>query len=133
MKLNEQEVNVRIKLAGLWTAMLFIFAYVDIFGFYRADIINGALNGTVGEFDASQTFFLLTTLYVLIPSLLVYLTLVLKARLARNLNIVFAVIYILTIIGAAVSEDWAYYIAGSIFEVILLAVIVRTSLKWPKE
>ena len=27
--------------------MLFVFAYVDIFGFFRADVVNGALTGTV--------------------------------------------------------------------------------------
>ena len=36
-------VDVRIVLSGLWVSMLFVFAYVDIFGFWRADVINGAL------------------------------------------------------------------------------------------
>ena len=31
-------VNVRLKIASLWTSMLFVFAYVDIFGLYRPDI-----------------------------------------------------------------------------------------------
>ena len=30
-------VNVRIKIAALWTAMLFVFAYVDLFNLYRPD------------------------------------------------------------------------------------------------
>jgi hypothetical protein len=31
---------VRIILSTLWTSMLFVFAYVDIFGFWRADVIR---------------------------------------------------------------------------------------------
>ena len=30
-------------LSALWIAMLFVFAYVDIFGFYRADVLDAAL------------------------------------------------------------------------------------------
>jgi hypothetical protein len=32
----------RIMLSLLWTSMLFVFAYVDIFGFWRSDVIKGA-------------------------------------------------------------------------------------------
>jgi hypothetical protein len=31
-------VHTRIKLSALWTSMLFVFAYVDLFSLYRADI-----------------------------------------------------------------------------------------------
>jgi len=39
--LHDTKVDVKIVLSGLWIAMLFVFAYVDIFGFWRADVING--------------------------------------------------------------------------------------------
>ena len=42
---HDQRVNVKVVLSGLWVSMLFVFAYVDIFGFWRADVINGALDG----------------------------------------------------------------------------------------
>ena len=38
---------MRIKISALWTAMLFVFAYVDIFGFHRADVLRTALDGRV--------------------------------------------------------------------------------------
>ena len=31
-------VNVRIKISALWTAMMFVFAYVDLFSLYRPDV-----------------------------------------------------------------------------------------------
>jgi hypothetical protein len=31
-------VNVRIKISALWTSMLFVFAYVDLFSLYRPDL-----------------------------------------------------------------------------------------------
>jgi hypothetical protein len=33
-KFEPSKVNVRIKISALWTAMLFVFAYVDIFSLY---------------------------------------------------------------------------------------------------
>jgi len=36
-KLEPSNVNVRIKLSALWTSMLFVFAYVDLFSLYRPD------------------------------------------------------------------------------------------------
>ena len=40
---QDQKVNVKIVLSGLWVSMLFVFAYVDIFAYLRADVINGAI------------------------------------------------------------------------------------------
>jgi hypothetical protein len=34
-------VNVRIKISALWTSMLFVFAYVDLFSLYRRDVRAG--------------------------------------------------------------------------------------------
>jgi hypothetical protein len=74
----ETKVDTKVVLSGLWISMLFVFAYVDIFGFGRADVINGALEGTVPGpgFDIGQTFLALTTLYILIPSLMVVISLI---------------------------------------------------------
>lgn len=36
--LDPASVNVRVKIAALWTAMMFVFAYVDLFSLYRADV-----------------------------------------------------------------------------------------------
>ena|SRR6056297_2551095 len=130
---EEQQVSVRVKIAGLWTSMMFLFAYVDIFSFYREDVLTGALNGTVADFEINQTFLLLTTVFILIPSLMIFLSLVMKARVNRIVNIVVAAMYILAIIGAAVGDEWHYYLLGSVFEVALLVVLIRYAVKWPTQ
>jgi len=42
-----------------------------------------------------------------------------------------SVLYIITTIGWAIGETWAYYLLGSFIEVILLVAIARTAWKWP--
>lgn len=122
----------RVVLSALWTSMLFVFAYVDIFGFFRADVINGALAGEVPGpgFQIDQTFLALTTIYVLVPSLMVVGALLLPARQNRVANIVLAAIYALTIAGGMVGETWVYYLVGSAVELVLLLTIVRTAYRW---
>lgn len=131
-KLEESKVNVRIKISALWAAMLFVFAYVDLFSLYRPDFRADIEAGEVAGFTIGQGFLLGTTLYILIPSLMVFLALVLRPRLNRIASISLSIVYALTIIGASVGE-WNYWILGSAVEVGLLAAIVYYAWTWPRE
>ena len=124
-------VNVRIKIAALWTSMLFVFAYVDIFSLYRADFRAALEAGEIGGFTVNQSFLVGTTAYVVIPSLMVFGVLILRPRVDRIVNIALSSVYALTIIGGAIGE-WTYYILGSAIEVALLAAIVYYAWTWPK-
>ena len=116
-------VNVRIKISALWTSMLFVFAYVDLFSLYRPDFRADVEAGEIGGFTVNQSFLLGTTAYVVIPSLMVFLSLVLRPRVDRIANIALGVVYALTVIAGAIGE-WNYYILGSAIEVMLLAAVV---------
>ena len=125
-------VNVRIKISALWTSMLFVFAYVDLFSLYRRDFRAELEAGEVSGFSINQSFLLGTTVYVVIPSLMVFLALVLRPRVSRIANIALGIVYALTIIAGAIGE-WGYYILGSAIEVALLAAVVYYAWTWPKE
>jgi hypothetical protein len=131
-KFEPSNVNVRIKISALWTSMLFVFAYVDLFSLYRPDFRADLEAGEIAGFTVNQAFLLGTTAYVVIPSLMVFLALILRPRVSRIANIVLGIIYALTIIAGAIGE-WNYYILGSAVEVTLLAAIVYCAWTWPKE
>ena len=132
--LHDTKVDVKLVLSGLWISTAFVFAYVDIFGFWRADVINGALAGKVpgAGYKIGQSFLLLSTMYILIPSLMVIVSLVAPARLNRTANIVASLTYAVTVLVAVISEGWWYYILGSIIEVVLLLSIARVAWTWPR-
>jgi hypothetical protein len=92
-KFEPANVNVRIKISALWASMLFVFAYVDLFSLYRPDVRADLEAGEVGGFDITQWFLLGTTVYVLIPSLMVFLALVLRPRVDRIANIALGIVY----------------------------------------
>jgi hypothetical protein len=130
---QDQKVNVKVVLSGLWVSMLFVFAYVDIFGFWRADVINGALDGEVpgAGFDIDQTFLTLTTLYILVPSLMVAFSLMAPVRFNRPVNLVVSVLYAFSVVAAMIGETWTYYILGSVVEILLLLAIAAVAWFWP--
>lgn len=131
-KLEPSNVNVRIKISALWTSMLFVFAYVDLFTLYRPDFRADVEAGEIGGFTVNQSFLLGTTVYVVIPSLMVFCALILRPRVNRIANIALSIMYALTIIAGAIGE-WNYYILGSAIEVAQLAAIVYYAWNWPKE
>ena len=130
---QDTPVDVKLVLCALWIAMLFVFAYVDIFGFYRADVLDAALDGEVAGtgFTVNQTFLISTLIYILLPILMVVLSLVLKPRVNRIVNVVVSLVYMISIIVSVIGEEWAYYILGSLIEEVLLVAIARTAWKWP--
>ncbi len=127
-------VNVKVVLSALWVAMLFLFAYVDMFGFFRADVLNAALKGEVGStgLAANQVFLTATLIYILLPSLMVVLSLLLTPRANRITNIAVSLLYTATILRSCIGETWAYYLIGSAVEAVLLLAITRTAWKWPR-
>ena len=131
-KFAPSNVNVRIKISALWTSMLFVFAYVDLFSLYRPDFRADLEAGEVGGFTVNQSFLLGTTAYVVIPSLMLFCALILRPRVNRIANIVLSTVYALTIVAGAIGE-WNYYILGSAIEVALLTAIVYYAWTWPKE
>ena len=134
-QLRDTQIDVKIVLSGLWVAMLFLFAYVDIFGFFRSDIIEGALAGEVpGQgITINQAFLAAATGYILIPSLMVVVSLIAPAKLNRRLNIGVSIFYAVTIASFCIGERWIYYLLGSFFEVVLLLLAARTAWRWPTD
>jgi len=122
-------IDVRIRMAALWATTMMIFAYVDLFSLFRPDFRAALDQGKVFVFDVGQPFLLGVTIYVIIPSLMIYLSLVMPRRLNRVVSISLAGLYAITIVGGAVGE-WSYYVLGSAVEVVLLALVVHHSWTW---
>jgi hypothetical protein len=110
-----------------------LFAYVDIFGLYRADVLDAALDGRIAttSFTVDQLFLTSTLIYILPPILMVVLSLLLRPRVNRTVNIVVSILYAISIIVSCIGETWAYYFLGSLVEVILLVAVARVAWKWP--
>jgi hypothetical protein len=131
--LEDLKVNVKIKLAALWVTLMLIYIYVDIFGFYEPGVIEDILAGIVWEFKISQAWALGALILMMIPSLMVFLSMILKAGVNRWVNIIVAVLYIAVGIGTTIGETWAFYIVGHVLGIVLLLTIIWTAVRWPRQ
>ena len=130
-RLQDSPVPVRLKLSALWVSVMFLYVYVDIFGFYKPGTIEDILVGRVWELDITQGWALGAMALMTIPSLMVCLSLLVTARVTRRANVVVAFLFVLITIGGLVGETWAYYWFGSVVETLLLLLIVRLAWTWP--
>ena len=131
--LADEPINVKLKLAALWTSFMFLYVYVDVFGFYTPGIIEGILVGELFTFQITPTFILVALVSVTIPGLMIFLSLALPARVNRWTNIVVATLYIpyslFNLLGAG---SWIHYYFGAGVEVVLLAIVLWYAWKWPR-
>ena len=124
-------IGVRLKISALWVAMLFLFAYGDIFGSFVPGHIDEIRGGTISGIEITQTFLLAASVYVAIASLMIFLTLVLRPRVNRWANIVLPILYIVSIIASVIGESWVYFWFLSIAEGVLLLLIIWYAWQWP--
>jgi Family of unknown function (DUF6326) len=129
--LEDVKIGVRLKISALWIAMLFLFAYGDIFGFFRREVIEEVIAGEISGTEITQTFLFAVSVYIAVASAMVFLTLVLRPRLNRWVNIVLPILYVVSIAASAIGEDWAYYYLLSLAEISLLVLIIWYAWTWP--
>lgn len=131
--LEDIKVNVKLKLAALWAAVMFIYIYVDIVTFFEPGTVENILEGKVWELDITPGWALGALLLMTLPSLMVFLSLALPAKVNRWTNVVIAAIYIVVSLANPIGETWAYFWVGAIVEVVLLALVVWYAWQWPRQ
>ena len=133
--LEDVKVNVKIKLSLLWVTLMFFYIYADILGFYRPGFIEQIIAGEIGEVGIPITqvpwLGLITTAP---PSVMVFLSLTLKAKANRWANIIVGIV-LLGVLGGffLMGGNPAWFIVYDIVEVVLLLLIVWFAWKWPKQ
>ncbi|KIC00234.1 hypothetical protein OA93_01070 [Flavobacterium sp. KMS] len=127
------KINVRIKLSALWASVMFCYIYGDYFSLYVPNKIQGFVSGD-NMLDNPIKLFAATILMV-IPSLMIFLSILLKPKLARLLNIIFGIIYtgiMLLIAATTLAPWWAFYVFLALVESVITVLIVWQAYKWPR-
>lgn len=130
--LEDQKINVKLKLASLWTSLMFLIIYIDYFHLYMPGSLNELLAGKVFIFNITQVFLLVALALVATPALMIFLSVALHAKVNRWVNIVIAAINIPFILYNLVGEAWVHMVVGAIWEVVLLCLIIFYAWKWPR-
>ena len=130
--LEDIKVSVKLKLASLWASFMFLYIYVDYFHLYMPNSINDILAGKVFVFDISYVFLMIAMFFVAIPVLMIFLSIVLPAKVNRLANIIIAVGYIPDMLFNLAGVAWLHMYFAAAIEVVLLCLIIRYAWKWPR-
>ena len=130
--LEDIKVSLKLKLATLWASFMFLYIYVDYFHLYMPGSIKDILAGKVFVFDISYVFLLIAMIFVAIPTLMIFLSVVLPAKVNRVTNIIVAIILIPYMLFNLVGEAWAHMYFAAAIEVVLLCLIIYYAWKWPR-
>jgi hypothetical protein len=132
--LENQKVNVKIKLATLWASVTFCYLYGDYFELYTPDKVNSLITGE-NNLD-SPTKLLIASIILAISSVMVAASIILKPKINRILNIIFGTLFTLMMvfIGIISTNEWyLFYVFLAFLESIITALIVWYAWNWPKE
>ena len=130
--LEDSTVPIRIRLAALWTSVLFCYIYADYFGLYVPGALQKMLDGTMEPLGpVTQKVLLGTSLMMAIPSLMVCLSVLMPASLARWLNVIVGLAY--TVIILLTMWSWQFYVFFGVIEVGLTISVAWIAWRWPRE
>lgn len=128
----DHSVSVKLKLAGLWTAMMLLYVYADILSVFRPGQIAEIESGKIGPLDVSQASLVFASLIVILPALMIVLSLTLRVSLNRPANLALGVLFTLVNVGNLIGESWVYYFLFGLLEIALTLAIVATAWNWPR-
>lgn len=133
-ELHDSKPDVKVVLSGLWISTMFVFVYVDVLASFRADNITSVLEGRISgtDIEINQRFLVLVTIFAIVPSLMVSVSLLARARINRIVNIVVSLAYMASAGATIVGEKWIYYIVGMVVEMMLWLAIARVAWTWPR-
>ena len=130
--LQENKINIRLKISFLWMGMMMLYIYNDFFHLFPPDSLQKIMDGNMGPLTISQLNLFMAALLMAIPVILSVVTLYFSSKTIRVINIVFGVLYTFVNIGNIIGETWIFYIFLGIIQVGITLAIVGSSLKWPK-
>jgi hypothetical protein len=132
--LEDVKINVKFKLSALWVTLMFFYLYADVLTFYQKGALEEIIGGELAGVQINQAFSFTAAIVMAIPSVMVFLSLALKAKVNRWANIIVGIysagLLLVTVLLAAAFDP--HYILYDIIEAVLIALILWYSWKWPK-
>lgn len=131
---EDVKINIKIKLAALWTALMFCYVYGDFFSLFVPGRIQNLMDGNSGAGETTPVTLLLYAVLLALPSLMIFLSVALPARVNRLVNIIVGIFFALVMIlvtSTSLGEWMIFYTFLGIIEIILTCIIVWLAIKWP--
>ena len=130
VKWQEERVNTRLRLSALWTTVMFFYVYADLFAFFDPKALRQITDGTLLRFPITQPMMLGFAVMMSIPTIMIFLSLALKANQSRWSNIVVGVVYTLVAAYTLTMPSSLSYRYFECLEILCTGYIVWSACKW---
>jgi hypothetical protein len=132
--LADVRINVKVRISALWGSLMFCYIYCDYFELYQPGKLSRMWEGRMGPLATSQGALFGAALLMAIPSVMVFLSLALRARANRIVNVILGAVYSAIMLAIVVTPGiWAYYRFMGVLETALSVLIVWEAWTWPKQ
>jgi hypothetical protein len=112
---------------------MFFYIYVDMLGFYTPGYIEAIMIGEFAGITITPAFQLTSIIIMAIPSFMVFISLALKAKVNRWVNLILGIFHVVLALSVVfVGGSMAFGLFGTIAEVVVLSLIVWYAWKWPR-
>ncbi len=104
--LDNPKMNIKIKLASLWTSVTLCYFYGDYFELFKPDKVNSLITGD--NIMDSPTNLLIATITLAIPAVMIAVSIFLNSKINRIFNIIFGTLFTLitVFIGITSTTEW---------------------------
>ena len=129
---EDLEVPVKLKISALWAAVMFCYVYADFFMLHEPGRLAHMNAGILAPFGpATPGMMLGVSVMMVIPSVMVFLSLVLPPSANRWFNMALGAIYTIIIILTMIGAPLFYLFFGTV-EVALTSAIIWYGRTWPR-
>ena len=120
-------MTLQIKLAALWTVVMFNMVFADILTLFSPGSIAELATGTIEGVTMTEPLLLLAAVFIEIPVLMIILSLVLQPRPNRVAQLIAAPVTILFVVGGGSLKAHYLFLGG--IEVLVLIWIIWIALR----
>ena len=128
---QDSPINIKLIISSLWVAVMFCYVYGDYIEVYVPGVLADAIKVTSAK-EGLQLEFFAVALLMSIPSVMIFLTLVLKPSIDRWLNIIIPTLYVILLVAVNLDTTWGFYLYLTAIEILLSIFTVWYAWKWPK-
>lgn len=129
--LRDTRIDTKLILASLWASVMFCYIYADYFGLFSAGQVARMNRGEIPPLGpATEGVMLFVSAMMIIPSLMIFLSAALPARINRIINLGASLLY--TLIISITMWSSAHFIFYGAVEILLTLLVVYYAWTWPR-
>ncbi|PKN97681.1 MAG: hypothetical protein CVU42_15435 [Chloroflexi bacterium HGW-Chloroflexi-4] len=111
---------------------MMLYIYTDFYKLFVPGSIQEMLSGLKDGLVVTQVYLLITAIVTIIPAFMIFLSLSLKTKINRWMNIILGAIHLLIGVVNLIGANWGFYIFYGVSLIMIAILIIVYAWKWPR-